>query len=46
MVRKIDTKFEGKFPYAFKNDMKNLTNFHRMKMRQQMQYGNFILPWK
>ena len=28
---KIDAKFEGKLICAFKNDMKNLANFHRLK---------------
>ena len=27
MALKIDAKFEGKLNYAFKNDMKDLTNF-------------------
>ena len=31
MVLKIDAKFEGKLTRVFKNDMKNLTNFHRLK---------------
>ena len=31
MTLKIDAKFEGKLTCAFKNDMKNLTNFHRLK---------------
>ena len=28
---KIDAKFEGKLTSAFKNEMKNLANFHRLK---------------
>ena len=28
---KTDAKFEGKLTCAFKNDMKNLANFHRLK---------------
>ena len=36
----IDTKFEGKLTCAFKNDMKNLANFHRLKN------SNFILESK
>ena len=28
MALKIDAKFEGKLTCAFKNDMKNLVNFH------------------
>ena len=31
MALKIDAKFEGKLTCAFKNDMKNLANFHRLK---------------
>ena len=31
MSLNIDTKFEGKLTCAFKNDMKNLENFHRLK---------------
>ena len=31
MALKIDAKFEGKLTCAFKNDMKNLGNFHRLK---------------
>ena len=31
MVLKIDAKFEGKLTRVFKNDMKNLTNFHGLK---------------
>ena len=33
MALKIDTKFEGKLTCAFKNDMKNLKNSHRLKNR-------------
>ena len=31
MALKVDPKFEGKFNCAFKNDMKSLANFHRLK---------------
>ena len=34
---KIDAKFERKLTFAFKNDMRDLTKFHRVKK------GNFIL---
>ena len=37
MALKVDAKFEGKPTCAFKNDMKNLANFHRLKN------SNFIL---
>ena len=29
MALSIDTKFEGKLTSAFKNDMRNLANFHQ-----------------
>ena len=35
-----DAKFEGRLTCAFKNDMKNLANFHRLKN------SNFILEKK
>ena len=31
MTLRIDAKFEGKVTCAFKIDMKNLANFHRLK---------------
>ena len=31
MVLKIDVKFEGKLTRIFRNDMKNLANFHRLE---------------
>ena len=31
MELKTDTKFQGKLTCAFKNDMENLANFHRLK---------------
>ena len=31
MTLKIDTKFEGKPTCVFKNQMRNLANFHRLK---------------
>ena len=31
MALKIDAKFEGKLTYVFQNDMRNLTNFHKLK---------------
>ena len=31
MELKIDAKFEGKLFCAFKNEMKNLANFHMLK---------------
>ena len=40
MMLKIDTKFEGKLTCAFKNEMRNLANFHRMKN------SDFILKGK
>ena len=40
VVLKIDAKFEGRLTWAFKNDMKNLANFHRLKN------SDFILETK
>ena len=40
MALKVDTEFEGKLTCAFKNDMKNLKNFHRLK------YIHFVLESK
>ena len=31
MALRIDAKFEGKLTCTFKNDMKNLVNFHKLK---------------
>ena len=31
MALKIEAKFEGKLTCAFKNDTRNLANFHRLK---------------
>ena len=31
MALKIDAKFEGKLTCAFKNDMRNLADLHRLK---------------
>ena len=31
MILKIDAKFKSKLTWAFKNDMVNLENFHRLK---------------
>ena len=40
MALKIDTKFEGKLTCAFKNGIRNLANFRRLK------YSNFIAESK
>ena len=40
MALNIDAKFEGKLTCAFKNNMKNLANFHRLKN------SNFFLESK
>ena len=40
MALKIDVKCERKLTCAFKNDMRTLANFHRLK------YTNFILESK
>ena len=31
MTLNIDAKFEGKLTCAFKNDMRNLENFHKLE---------------
>ena len=31
MALKINAKFEGKLTCAFKNEVRNFTNFHRLK---------------
>ena len=36
MALKIDVKFEGKLTCAFKINMKNLANFHRLKNRNSI----------
>ena len=40
LVLEIDAKFEEKLTSAFKNNMKNLANFHRLKN------SDFILEGK
>ena len=40
MALKIDAKFEGKLTCAFQNDVRNLANFHRLKIK------DFILASK
>ena len=35
MAVQIDTKFEGKLTCAFKNDMRNLVNFHQSTWKSQ-----------
>ena len=35
MPLNIDAKFEGKLTFAFKNDMKNLGNFHQSTWKSQ-----------
>ena len=34
MALNIDAKFKGKMTCAFKNDIKNLVNMHRLKQRR------------
>ena len=41
MVLNIDAKFEGKLTCAFKNDMKNLANFHH-SIFESLKIGSFI----
>ena len=49
MALNIDTTFEGKLTCAFKNDMRNYSNFHQskfesLKIRSLM--GAFYPKWK
>ena len=41
MALNIDEKFEGKLTHAFKNDMRNLANFHQ-SMFKSLKIGTFI----
>ena len=41
MALKIDAKYEGKLTCAFKNDMRNLANFHQ-SMLESLKMETFI----
>ena len=41
MALNIDAKFEGKLTCAFKNDMRNLANFHQRTF-ESLKIGTFI----
>ena len=41
MALKIDAKFEGKLTCAFKNDMRNLANFHQ-SMFESLKIGTLM----
>ena len=41
MVLNIDAKFEGKMTCAFKNDMRDLANFHR-SMFESLKIGTLV----
>ena len=41
MVMNIDAKFEGKLTCAFKNDMRNSSNFHQSTF-ESLRIGTFI----
>ena len=41
MALNIDATFEGKLTYAFKNDMRNLANFHQ-GMFESLKIGTFM----
>ena len=41
MALNIDANFEGKLTYAFKNDMRNLANFHQSTFKS-LKIGTFI----
>ena len=45
MTLNIDAKFKGKLTYAFKNDMRNLANFHQSifeSLKIGLLLGSFI----
>ena len=44
MELNIDAKFEGKMTCAFKNDMRNLANFHR-SMLESLKIGTSWDPF-
>ena len=46
MALKSDAKFEGKLTCAFKNDMRNLANFHQNTWKCQNWYFHGILLFK
>ena len=41
MTLNIDATFEGKLTYAFKNDMRNLANFHQ-RMSKNLKIGTLM----
>ena len=41
MALNIDATFEGKMTYAFKNDMRNLANFHQ-SMFKSLKIGTLM----
>ena len=44
MALKTDAKFEGKLTCAFKNDMRNLENFHQSTRKtQNWEFGGIPL---
>ena len=46
MALNIDAKFEGKLTFAFKNDMRNLGNFHQRTWKSQNWNFDGILLFK
>ena len=42
MALKIGAKFEGKLTCAFKNEMRNLANFHRLNNSDFMLEGKIM----
>ena len=49
MALNIDATFEGKLTYAFKNDMRNLANFHQRmfeSLKIETLMGSFDPKWK
>ena len=44
MALNIDAKFEGKMTFAFKNDMRNLANFHQ-SMFGSLKIGSLMVSF-
>ena len=45
MALNIDTKFEGKLTCTFKNDMRNLANFHQSTFESLKKFGLLLGPF-
>ena len=43
MALNIDAVFEGKLTFAFKNDMRNLANFHHVQKSKNWGFDEVLL---